>query len=95
MAQLLHGLSILLARPMLLRERRLEHSVRPDRFERTTLGFEVRCSIQLSYGRMMLRPRQATRQGFYSAGLRMSSTLFIKDSIRLPSVPTRERCGAR
>jgi hypothetical protein len=25
--------------------------VRPDRFERPTLWFEARCSIQLSYGR--------------------------------------------
>jgi hypothetical protein len=26
--------------------------VRPDRFERPTLWFEARCSIQLSYGRL-------------------------------------------
>jgi hypothetical protein len=34
-------------------------AARPVRFERTTLGFEVRCSIQLSYGRRCCfrRPR--------------------------------------
>jgi hypothetical protein len=26
---------------------------RPERFELPTLGFEVRCSIQLSYGRLV------------------------------------------
>ncbi len=30
---------------------RLKYLARPERFERPTVGFEVRCSIRLSYGR--------------------------------------------
>ena len=33
---------------------------RPERFELPTLGFEVRCSIQLSYGRI-ISPRSGLK----------------------------------
>ena len=35
----------------------LEKMARPERFELPTLCFEGRCSIQLSYGRTMLKPK--------------------------------------
>ena len=34
-----------------LRTNPLKFLARPERFERPTVGFEVRCSIQLSHGR--------------------------------------------
>ena len=32
----------------------IENVARPERFELPTLWFEARCSIQLSYGRILL-----------------------------------------
>ena len=44
----------------------LRSMARPERFELPTLWFEARCSIQLSYGRVFLRPSTIATYGLRS-----------------------------
>ena len=41
-------------------EARREKNMRPTRLERATYGFEVRCSIQLSYKRIFRHAKNTT-----------------------------------
>ena len=75
--------------------------VRPEGFEPPTLGSEDRCSIQLSYGRTMLRRGTAYYASFVARSKQMGTSALEGALRALPieitdrSEPSWERCQIR